>query len=257
MSEEKKKENISEIISDKEIIINQKNGIVSILMRLLTACKNNNQILDTYYDDLNTRINYIQTSVIFFSTISAFLQGLRSEIFIPNTTSFIITLIISTYISLVLSLSKFFKLDEKKENVHNIRQKYSDFHNKIRYSLDKIKPWNSEGYINKYNINNRKQEWKSVINEYINTYENLIEIKQELFIDYEKVLDSKKQKKYENIMIKDNLNYKIKINKIKDLIENQYDLESEKENNRNNFRQEKGIIKCEKKEIDKKLDEIV
>ena len=76
-------------------------------LSLLSECKDKKKLLDINYKDLYFYIACIQTSVIFFSTVSAFLQALGSTINISANIQFIISLIISTYISLILSLSKF------------------------------------------------------------------------------------------------------------------------------------------------------
>ena len=196
-------------------ILKQKEGIVKILETLLHECKDNKQILDTYYENLNKYIHLIQTSVIFLSTVSAFIQGISSQIVISSTFSFIINLVISTYISLTLSLSKFYKLDETKEHIHNIRNKYSDFHNQIKYSIDRLKPWDIIGYVNDNNLNLKVKEWNEIYKNFEVEYKRIIKIKQQLFLEYEKVLDSRKRFHYEKIIMNDNIKNDCDFKKIK------------------------------------------
>lgn len=97
--------------------------------------------MDIYYDDLEFYNSFIQISIIVVSTIAAFIQAVKSIITVPDNITTLVILCISTYTALVMSISKFFKIDQRKENAHNLRGKYADFHNKIRYRLDVIKAW--------------------------------------------------------------------------------------------------------------------
>lgn len=174
----------------------EREGLVQTDLDMLTECKDRRKRLDLNYRDLFHYISFIQTSVIFFSTASAFVQGLESKISIPANVSFIITLVISTYISLVLSLSKFFKLDERKESIHNLRERYSELNNKIRFRLDTLKPWNQEGYINRDNVEKRLEEWKNLRDSLQTEYMNIIAIKQDLFTEFGKTLDYRQRNQY-------------------------------------------------------------
>ena len=110
-------------------------------------------------------------------------------------------LCISTYTSLILSISKFYKLDLQKERAHNLREKYSELHNKIRYRLDTMKVWGSEGYFSNNNFENKIKEWQILTSKINDEYFLLIENKQQLYTEYEKILDSNDRKEYEKKII--------------------------------------------------------
>ena len=196
----------------QELFNQQKQEIFYLLKEMLNCSKDNKNILDTYYEKLNKYISIIQTSVIFFSTVSAFLQGLRSEITIPNTISFIITLVISTYISLVLSLSKFFKLDELKEQINNLTEKYAEFHNNIQLTLDDLKQWNNVSLLDQ----EKMSEWTTFVKEFYINYSNTIKTKKLLFVEYEKILNSSKRSYYQRLIRKHNIKNEIKIKKLRE-----------------------------------------
>ena len=174
----------------------ERKSCIDLNKSLLSECKDNKKLLDTNYKDLYFYIACIQTSVIFFSTVSAFIQALGSTINISSNVQFIISLIISTYISLILSLSKFFKLDERKENVHNLREKFAVLHNKIRYILDTLKPWNQNGYVHINNIDERLESWKKIKDNIFLDYDKIIEDKETLFMEFEKLIDTNQKNKY-------------------------------------------------------------
>ena len=75
------------------------------------------------YRNLYYYISLIQVSVIFISTISAFFQALQTEANLSQDFVSIFSLCVSTYISFILSLAKFFQLDEKKEKISNLSEK--------------------------------------------------------------------------------------------------------------------------------------
>lgn len=197
----------------------ERKGCVKLNLNMLTTCKINKQILDLYYRDLNADISMIQTSVIFLSTISAFLQALGSKITLDENTVFCITLVVSTYISLILSLSKFFKIDERKETTHNLREKYSSLNNNIRYILDTLKPLNAVGYINPENIDEKIEEWATLSDKIKNDRIQLIETKQQIFMDYDSILDTKQRRKYELELIRDDDKNSSKVDAFKQGVE--------------------------------------
>ena len=90
------------IVFSNELKAIQRNNLV-----ILKECKEKKRLLDLKYDDLNTLVNNIQTSVIFFSTISGFIQATRIQFNIADNITSIFSITVSTYISLLLSISKY------------------------------------------------------------------------------------------------------------------------------------------------------
>ena len=184
----------------------ERSGHVNLYLNILTDCKDNKKILDCYYRNLYYYISLIQISVIFISTVSAFFQALQTDTGLSQKFISIFSLCISTYISFILSLAKFFQLDEKKEKTSNLSEKYSQLHNKIRYILDSLKPWKDPWFLKITNIEKKLEEWKAKQEALNNDYTNLIEMKQTITTDYENVMQSERKiKKYKLKILKNDL----------------------------------------------------
>jgi len=169
----------------------KKNNIV-----ILKESKENKRLLDLKYDDLNNQINMIQTSVIFFSTISGFLQATKEYFNTDNSIVTVSSISISTYISLILSVSKYLKFDEQKERIHNLREKYATLHNKIEFRMDVLGPWTWKELWEHQDPTAKLQQWNSIVEDMDTEYAELIEVKQTLCTEYEIIMDSKSRNKY-------------------------------------------------------------
>lgn len=183
----------------KEFIIfnNQLEAMTKNNLYILKECKESKRLLDLKYDSLNNSINYIQISVIFLSTISGFLESTKSYFAIPSTGVSVAGITISTYISLILSVSKYFKFDESKERIHNLREKYSNLHNKIEYRMDILGPWMNHTLWEHQDPKEKLNEWnEKVVVAMEEEYLTLIETKQALCTEFEIIMDSKSRNEY-------------------------------------------------------------
>ena len=179
------------IVFSNELKSLQRNNII-----ILKECKDNKRLLDLKYDDLNTLINNIQTSVIFFSTFSGFIQATRIQLTIPDTVSSIFSITVATYISLILSISKYYKLDEIKEKIQLLREKYSLLHNKLDHRMDVIGPWGAKNLWIHQDPVQKFKEWKAVCKELDEDYEDIIKDKQSLVTEFEIIMDTKSRNLY-------------------------------------------------------------
>jgi uncharacterized protein YjgD (DUF1641 family) len=193
----------------------QRGSVVRLFMNTLSECKDNKKILDLYYKDLYFYISIIQISVIILSVISAFVQAIQMEVQFPSSLIPIFLLCVSTYISLIMSLSKFFKLDEKKESSNNLKEKYAEIQNEIRFVLDKLKAWKEPWYLDTTNLDEGLNNWKKLYDELNTEYNQLIKKKQALRTDYETALQSHKTiKKYKKRILEDEIEYQNEKNEL-------------------------------------------
>jgi hypothetical protein len=179
------------------IFKNQIDAMVKNNLYILKECKESKRLLDLKYDALNNYINYIQISVIFLSTISGFLESTKTYFDTPTTAVSISGVTISTYISLILSVSKYFKFDESKERIHNLREKYSNLHNKLEYRMDVLGPWLNETLWEHQDCQVKLKEWNdNIVVVMDEEYLSLIETKQALCTEFEIIMDSKSRNEY-------------------------------------------------------------
>jgi len=166
-------------------------------MIILKECQESKRLLDLKYDDLNNIVNNIQTSVIFVSTISGFLQATKDNIGIPENPIAIAAITISTYISLILSISKYYKLDDLKEKIQVLREKYSILHNKLEHRLDILGPWNNKTLWIQQDPNKKYLEWKDIIDDINKEYSTIIDTKKSITTEFETIMDTKSRNKYD------------------------------------------------------------
>jgi hypothetical protein len=189
------------IVFSNELKAIQRNNLV-----ILKECKENKRLLDLKYDDLNTLVNNIQTSVIFFSTISGFIQATRIQFNIADNITSIFSITVSTYISLLLSISKYYKLDEIKEKIQTLREKYSLLHNKLDHRMDIVGPWSAQKLWVHQDPAEKYKEWSVVRDQLEDEYSDIIVTKQNMSTEFEVIMDTKSRNQY---FIKNReLNYK-------------------------------------------------
>ena len=181
----------------KEFII-FKNGLESLInnnLYILKECKSNKRLLDIKYANLTKKVNYIQISVVVLSTMSGFLQSTKEYFHTPDTTVAVCGISISTYISLILSVSKYYKFDETKESIHNLREKYGNLHNKIEFRMDVLGPYTNYKLWEHQDVIIKLQEWSVLKKAMEDEYISLIETKQTLTTEFESIMDSKSRNK--------------------------------------------------------------
>jgi hypothetical protein len=59
-----------------------------------------------------------------------------------------------------------------------------------------LKPWSETGYIHEHNIDERMEGWQNEKGNIFNDYYKVIENKETLFMEFEKLLDSNMRNRY-------------------------------------------------------------
>ena len=187
--------------STKEYIIfkNQLSSLRKNNNFILKEGKECKRLLDLKYEDLTSMVNNIQTSVIFMSTISGFFQATKTQFGINLDIIAVFSITISTYISLILSISKYYKLDELKDRIQTLREKYSLLHNRIDYRMDVLGPWNNKNLWEHQNPKVKLDEWKEILERMNTDYNEIIKTKQDLTTDFEIIMDTISRNKYNTI----------------------------------------------------------
>lgn len=100
--------------------------------------KSNKYVIGLKYEFMNFRINVIQLSVIFFSACVTFIETLKEHFHLSNSSSTLIPIVLSTYVTLIISLSRFYRLDEQKEGLSKLFEKHAFVINRIKHKLRTI-----------------------------------------------------------------------------------------------------------------------
>ena len=146
----------SEELSEMEILIQKDRKFKNIKLKIDSYMKYNNKIkkdmedllnvLDEKYNVYQYYLNMIHISIICLSSVASFLLASQHYIHNSNTTIHLTSLCISTYTGLLLSISKFVKLEEKKESLYRLRCAFAEFLIEICSRNDILESWSSHNY---------------------------------------------------------------------------------------------------------------
>lgn len=210
--------NVSEVAAKVELY-------KKLFQNLLLKTRVTKDKLDSYHLKLHKANSLVQLSVIYLSAGSSFIQALSSSSYsiifknsenILNITdenipeigdvdqdtysSFVPTIIlcISTYSSLIIAGARHLKIEEKENNVSNLRNRFTELVSRIKHNLDLLRPWENEDY---YRIGSKKEkahDWFALIKKIEKEYSHIIDIRQDLYVTYNQIITKKVDKRYED-----------------------------------------------------------
>ena len=170
------------------------------------------QILDENYNSYKFWNDVAQISIIFFSTISSFVTTIYElEELDPYE---IFALVVTCYTTFILALMKYKKIEERKEDLNNIRHQCADFLTSIQTRNDKLNTWCCDKMWAGGDIKEISDEWKEEDKKLHEELMPLIEKKQELTCEFEKIIDTKTVKKLLKIIRERNIKDKVHLIKI-------------------------------------------
>ena len=217
------------------IFINELKNIKKSNLIVLKECKESKRLLDLKFSDLTNIINRIQTSVIFLSTVSGFFNATKVQFGLSESIISVMSITISTYVTLVLSVSKYFKYDESKEGIQSLRDKFSLLHNQIEHRMDIIGPWNDPNLWIYSDPDVKLREWDEIKATMKKEYDSIIINKQKLTTEFEIIMDTKSRNAYHinnKQLTYDNriklFGWEKKEMDLKEVIEKEYDKRKEK-----------------------------
>jgi hypothetical protein len=87
-------------------------------------------------------------------------------------------------------------LDEIKEKIQNLREKYSVLDNKLDHRMDELGPWSSKNLWIHQDPVEKYKEWGVVSKKLDDDYVNIILTKQSLVTEFEIIMDTKSRNQY-------------------------------------------------------------
>lgn len=167
----------------------QLNGYIKLNKALKNELKPYKRALDTKYKRLSHLLNFLQISIIIFSTCSGFLQATKSHTGLSDEVNSFIGIFVSTYTGLLLSLIKYNKWDEKKEQINNLKEKFAEFIVEIERMNDVLNYWKSDSFWGGGIMEEREKRWKDECKKIDENIDPTIQKKQTLVCEYEQVMD--------------------------------------------------------------------
>ena len=191
------------LISQKRSLIRSSDKYVTCLMRAHAHKEQNKKmkadmkerlyVLDTKYNRYSKIADRIQISIIVLATVSAFVQASSDLTTIPNVALGFMSLCVSTYTGLLLSIAKYTKLDDKKEQIHNLQIRFSEFITTLDHREEKLAIWTVDTMwagVGSEVLVDRYRQWVVVERALSDSYASLCEVKTQLCGEFDKVMDS-------------------------------------------------------------------
>ena len=151
----------------------------------LDYCKNTKNVTLLKYHDLAFIISVIQISVIIVSTCITFFETIREHTTISEEKQRLISVSLSTYIALIVAVSRFLKFDEKKEQFSKLAEKWNQTIDKMRtmrFVVESIDCYDkSPTEMKKLIYKIIKPEYRQEISILDNETDNLINMKEKTY----------------------------------------------------------------------------
>lgn len=148
----------------------------------LDYCKTTRNVTLLKYHDLAFIINIIQISVIIVSTCITFFETIRKDINMDEDKQRVLSVILSTYIALIVAISRFLKFDEKKEQFSKLSEKWNQTINKMRimqYEVESLDSYHLNPSEMKRDIHEiLKPQYREDISIVDNETDNLLNMKE-------------------------------------------------------------------------------
>ena len=191
---------LKENMKDQVLNVREHPSYIRSLLRI-TAYKDHNklikdefkqriQILDEKYGSYTMWMDIVQVSIIILAASSSFIQAGNDILNLDKAVISFISLMISSYTGLVLALAKYKKIDEKKETINNLRHQCADFLTQIQTRTDKLNTWCYDRMWAGGDIKKMADAWSAEDEQLYNELKPLIEKKQALTCEFERILDS-------------------------------------------------------------------
>ena len=99
---------------------------------LIVKSHNCRLVLYLKYENLSYKISTIQVLVIIASTIITFFETLKEQMNINNRDLRVISISLSTFIAISLSIARYLKMDESKENIYKLLQEFANVEKELK-----------------------------------------------------------------------------------------------------------------------------
>ena len=137
----------------------------------IDQCIKHKAMLSFKNDHLSFIVNVVQISIIIISATLTIMESIKSYYNVESAAIDIITILFTAFITLIMAIYRFFKMDEQKEKICNLIENYTFIINKFQRTLKKMKTF----VIRKDNEN----EWTTILSNYEDEIlENYISIKE-------------------------------------------------------------------------------
>lgn len=154
-------------------------------------------VLDERYSRYSSITDAIQILIIVLSAGAAFIQAGNQVFGLPNSSVQFMSLCVSSWTALTLSISKYYKLDEQKEKMNSLRQQCAELMSELGAREDRLNTLCSkEIWAGPPGapLPPALAAWENERDEMYNNLKTIIQKKQSLVNDFDYLLDSKESK---------------------------------------------------------------
>ena len=158
--------------------------LIDKIKALVKNSRRDKALLSFKYDNLAFKINIIQITIIVCSAIISLLENIKLQYKINDDYISVISIILSSYIGIILAIMRFLKWNDKNEEITKTMERFSFIINKLKKTKFSLE--------NFYIDDNSLENWENMENIFRNetydylistreTYDNIMNYKDKLY----------------------------------------------------------------------------